>query len=127
MAVSLVSTGITFPDATTQTTAASAVTAGNGISVSSGTVAVACPTFNTIGSYVCAYGGSQGTTSNSLSSGSNYSAGSGASQISSGGVSYGGPCASAGFNITNNLSGTWKWMSAFTAGYGGVGVACRVS
>jgi len=102
------------------------VTAGNGISVSSGTVAVACPGFNTVGSYcfVGNYAGFSGT----FTSGTNYSVGLANQQIASSTINQQGD-GTIVFNVVNNLSGTWKWMAA-TLAYGphGVyGLACRVS
>jgi hypothetical protein len=101
--------------------------AGNGISVSGATgavtFAVACPTFNTVGSYAqvmisADYGGTQ-----SVSSGSNYSAGVNQNQLSS------SSCAgSSDWNNTNNLSGTWKWMGNSRTENGRImAIACRVS
>jgi len=108
--------------------------AGNGISVSGATgavtFAVACPTFNTVGSYAGA--GSGSITGFGLTSGSNYSAGNGNGQMRSSTIQF---WSSDGVTSaqTNNLSGTWKWMSAsFSTASGqgdtwGSGVACRVS
>ena len=115
MAVSLVSTGVTFPDNTTQTTAASAVTAGNGISVSSGTVAVACPTFNTVGSYCFV------RKPGSFTAGSNYAFTDTWSGFSS--------CGFAVSGGANQISGTWKVMSANVnaGGSDAYMLGCRVS
>lgn len=80
--------------------------AGNGIAVSAATGAVtfsaACPTFNTVGSYVL------GGTNSATSAGTNYSAGSGSGQIQSSFVF--AACAVTSFSYANNLSGTWKSM-----------------
>jgi len=110
----LVSNGTTW---TSGGAGVSSAVAGNGISVSASTgavtFAVAAPSFNSIGSYVWAYfyvpggGGTQTVTS-----GSNYSAGSGAAQIQSYATSSGVSNATIS---QNNLSGTWKWMSATTS------------
>ena len=131
MPVSLVSSGVTFPDNTTQTTAASAVTAGNGISVSSGTVAVACPTFNTVGSYATVCANSALNASFNISSGSNYSAGTSGSSLSTW-VLARDQCGNFGeYTQTNNLSGTWKWMGGnASTGLTNIrpyAIACRVS
>ena len=140
MAVSINGTTLTFNDATTMTTAAtgtvSSVATGNGLSggtiTTTGTLVVACPTFNTVGSYVfvgVVHPG--GTGSTSVTSGTNYSAGSGKGQFCSSGTNPVG----AG-PATNNLSGSWKWMGGnLTMGgtgsccptYVGNGIACRVS
>lgn len=112
--------------------ASGGVTAGNGIGVSGSTVSVACPTFNTVGSYVLA-GSSSGNTSQ-ITSGSNYSAGTGTLAIQSYcGLQSGGnnnPGAIMNGTTSNNLSGTWKWMASSSNGdsYNGrVGLACRVA
>jgi len=102
------------------------VATGNGLSggtiTSSGTLTVACPTFNTVGSYATVIKYLAGCGGITITSGSNYAAGSGINQFQSGGV---------GNNGTNNLSGTWKWMGCtFSCGcYANyaVGVACRVA
>jgi hypothetical protein len=133
MAITVNATAITFNDATTQTTAGktgtvTSVATGNGLSggtiTGTGTLVVACPTFNSVGSYCFVTNNSQ--NGQEFTGGSNYSAGTGASQFQS--------CAtSIGCNIqidrTNNLSGTWKWMSGTTisAYYNNFGIACRVS
>jgi hypothetical protein len=108
------------------------VATGNGLSggtiTSTGTLVLACPAFNTVGSY-CTVGDFGSFSGVSWSSGSNYSAGTGLDQFISimifkdqdgGGMVY---------QKTNNLSGTWKWMSG-TYSQGGLqtfGLACRVS
>jgi hypothetical protein len=127
MAITVSGTTITFPDTTTQTTAGksgtvTSVATGNGLSggtiTTTGTLVVAAPSFNTVGSYGFGYTYLYGT----VTSGSNYSAGSGVLQFTLG---YGG----AG----NVLSGTWKWLGytqSWTCDPGGVpvsGLICRVS
>ena len=121
MAVTINGTaGITFNNATTQ---AAAVTAGNGISVASAVVAVACPTFNTVGSYCMIGTILADNTSNTP--GANYSVGTGTGQIQSACINF------TTLAQSNNLSGTWKWMgSAGTGGEGGTisaAIGCRVS
>ena len=131
MAITVSGTSIVFNDATTQTTAftggggtVTSVATGNGLSggtiTTTGTLVVACPGFNTVGSYCVV-----GNTSGSFGSGGNYAAGSGGGQLQS---------ALPGFSsgaYNNNLSGTWKWMAApnnFGCGpYGVQVIACRVS
>jgi hypothetical protein len=134
MPITVSGTQITFNDATVQTTAftggggtVTSVATGNGLQggtiTTTGTLSVACPTFNTVGSYV--YGGvfQDGYTPISAASGSNYSAGSGVNQVRS--VSSQG--------VTNNLSGTWKWMASpgsIVGNFGPnsvIGLICRVS
>lgn len=90
-------------------TSAASVTTGNGLS-GAGTVAspltVAAPSFNSIGSYVWAK--IQNNSSSTITSGNNYSPGTGDLQImssvvwSSGGI----------YTAVNNLSGTWRYMGA---------------
>lgn len=97
--------------------------AGNGIAVSAATGAVtfsaAAPTFNTVGSYVLGY-----VQNASISAGSTYSAGNGASQVQSG---YMGifSCA-VGFTSINNLSGTWRSMGG-AAAPPNLSLFCRVA
>ena len=100
------------------------VATGNGLSggtiTGSGTLVVACPSFNSVGSYVFA---ATGDPYPGMSGGSNYSAGNGSQQIQSGAIA-----SDASSYDTNNLSGTWKWMGASGTGGGGwFAVACRVS
>jgi hypothetical protein len=138
MPITVSGTSITFNDSTTQTTAGApgtvtSIATGNGLSggtiTSTGTLIVACPTFNTVGSYcfVCNLSGNGST----FTSGSNYSAGSGNGQLSSCGMIGNGFSEGTTYtpNTTNNLSGTWKWMSGTIAynNAGTFGLACRVS
>jgi hypothetical protein len=100
------------------------VATGNGLSggtiTSTGTLVVACPSFNTVGSYT--FGSNNGQISG-FSSGTNYSAGSGSNQMQSFSFLNG-----TDIQVTNNLSGTWKWMSGTTANSNGsLGLICRVS
>lgn len=108
MPSSLNGTGITFSNGTTQSTAAtgtvSSVATGNGLSggtiTTSGTLTVAAPGFNTVGSYTSA----SFVYTAAVASGGSISAGGGTNQVKS-----------AFFNgnrETNNLSGTWRNMSA---------------
>ena len=131
-------TTLTFNNGTTMTTAAtgtvSSVATGNGLQggtiTTSGTLSVACPTFNTVGSYVWGATNPNRTAGTSnVTSGSNYSAGGGGNQIGTGALNHddGG---GLGLPYANNLSGTWKWMGASgSIGAGGSvnGVCCRVS
>lgn len=132
MTITVGGTSITFNDSTTQSTAATgtvtSVATGNGLQggtiTGSGTLSIACPTFNTVGSYAMVKANYTGTGF-SLSSGSNYSAGGGNAQIMS--VSL--VTDFTGYSDTNNLSGTWKWMGNNTSfNYvAWFGIACRVS
>jgi hypothetical protein len=142
MPTSINSSGITFPNGTTQTTAATAtgtvtsVATGNGLSggtiTTTGTLVIACPAYNTVGAYV--WGHMTYNPSNfSVTSGSNYAAGTGNGQINASG--YGGLSANGyGYVQQNNLTGTWKWMSStieigngYVSGGDAWGVCCRVA
>lgn len=112
------------------------VATGNGLSggtiTTSGTLTIACPTFNTVGSY-CTAGvfrtGGGGVTYNG--GGTNYSAGSGDSQVRSIGYVVNFVDQSfARMQEQNNLSGTWKamWANQYCNGNEvASGVMCRVS
>ena len=100
------------------------VATGNGLSggtiTSTGTLIIACPSFNTVGSYC--YGGFPSLSG--LYSGTNYAAGGGNSNFQSGAADVSGPY----ILYTNNLSGSWKWMGGNQGGTGAwSGIACRVS
>jgi hypothetical protein len=102
------------------------VATGNGLQggtiTTSGTLSLACPGFNTVGSYCLVTNSGQVAT---FSSGSNYSAGSGASLLQSAALANG----QGVYFAANNLSGTWKWMAASTSSDFSqpAGIACRVS
>jgi len=122
---SIGSSGVTFPDSTVQATKGlTSLAAGTGISVSGNTITNTAPnstSFNTVGSYCF------GRIANSQpSSGSNYSAGGSGGQATSA-VIY-GDCSLVVYS-SNNLSGTWKWMSGsgYPAGVSNQGIMCRVS
>ena len=126
MPITVSGTSITFNDATTQTTAATSgvtsVATGNGLSggtiTTSGTLTVACPSFNSVGSYVTAL--ATITTTGTITAGSTYSAGTGNFQIQSIEQNNG--------TTQNNLSGTWRWMAASGLGnQSATGIACRVA
>jgi hypothetical protein len=106
----LTSTGTTWTSAPVD--AVRAVTAGNGLQggtiTNTGTLSIAAPGFNTIGSYIV--GGAELQTASppqTLVSGGDYAAGSGIQQIR--------PIYTKdATQITQgtNISGTWRWMSA---------------
>jgi trimeric autotransporter adhesin len=101
------------------------VATGNGLSggtiTSTGTLIIACPGFNTVGSYVF---GNRNNGGGATVSGTNYAAGGAGGQIRSGVYT----ATNNYFTVTNNLSGTWKWMaSSFPADEDVYGVCCRVS
>lgn len=97
--------------------------AGNGIAVSAATGAVtfsaACPTFNTVGSYVI------GAISNNTASvsGTNYSAGSTGATVQSANLWIN--CGAMTYSNFNILSGTWKSMGGTPNQ--GVCLFCRVT
>ena len=125
-------TGITVSGATGAVTVnasgtgtVTSVATGNGLSggtiTSTGTLVVACPSFNSVGSYV--FGGFLGNTSG-VTSGSNYSPGSGNSNVQSCVMDSAG----ASVQLGNNLSGSWKWMGGTVGGtIACQGIFCRVS
>lgn len=104
--------------------------AGNGIAVSGSTGAVtfsaACPTYNTVGSYVMG-GNTNSLALGTFTSGSNYSAGGGLNQITA--LNVREACGGCSIEGTNNLSGTWKWMGGNTTidTSSHASVCCRVS
>ena len=129
-------TGITVSAATgavtissTATGTVTSVATGNGLSggtiTSTGTLIIACPTFNSVGSYaqiLCQ------TNANDLTSGSNYAAGTGQLQFQSCQFAIGG--CNYQYVSVNNLSGTWKYMGSTGRGTGNdksMAIACRVS
>jgi hypothetical protein len=145
MPITVSGTQITFNDATVQTTAGgsgtvTSVATGNGLSggtiTTTGTLVVACPAHNTVGSY--AFAGARDATNpgtgRTLTFGTNYAAGAGATNMQiatmielpdGGGITV---------SFSNALSGTWKWMSKTQTynlfvgpGIGAYGIACRVS
>jgi hypothetical protein len=106
------------------------VATGNGLSggtiTSTGTLVIAAPAYNSVGSYIFAFSFNSGEFP--MNNGQSYSAGNGDRQIQAGAFSNFGDADNRA-NATNNLSGTWRWMSATTAsgGYNALGVAVRVS
>lgn len=104
---------------------------GNGLSggtiTTTGTLTVACPSFNSVGSYV--FGVMTVGSSTTITAGDNFSAGSGTNQVRSLTISLGN--VSGNSAKSNNLSGTWKYLGAtFTwsgcpADFGAL--FCRVS
>jgi len=137
MPVTIRSTDILFNNGTTQSTAATgtvtSVATGNGLSggtiTTSGTLVVACPTQNTVGSYAFM----QLRPSSSGGFGTNYGVGSGGNQVMVGMIT---PDSTAtnqgndqtfGWNLTTSgVSGTWKWMGSVNGG-NHFAIACRVS
>jgi len=83
------------------------IATGNGLSggtiTTSGTLTIAAPSFNSVGSYCLCQSQAGGNRTVSLSAGSNYSAGTGDNQIQAS-----APAGATG--SSNILSGTWKLM-----------------
>lgn len=103
---------------------AAKVNKGNGIGSSGTQLAVACPAANTVGSY--AFGGQQSYNNHTFNYGSNYAAGTGVGQISTGAVFNDGNSTNLDYN--NSFSGTWKWLGrSFTTAKQSCAVVCRVS
>jgi hypothetical protein len=134
MAVSINGTTLTFNDATTMTTAATgtvtSVATGNGLSggtiTTSGTLTIAAPTFNSVGSWCLGF--VTVTTTSSWAVGDGLAAGTGNKQVSSNQITD-SPCGPNN-NKVNNLSGTWRVYSSASStragDYYGV-LFCRVS
>lgn len=144
MPVSINNTQVVFNDATTQTTAGypnsnpsgftsntgtvTSVATGNGLQggtiTTSGTLSLAAPGFNTVGSYVLSWifnnsGNVQGGT---------YAAGTGFNQVAIARLSVGDYGQNPTADASSGLSGTWRWMAGYNqAGLYSVGIACRVS
>lgn len=98
------------------------LTAGNSMSVSASTGAVTVSysgSFNSVGSYTLAAIQNTG----GASSGSNYAAGSGTDQLRSVAVSNDLTMVA----VTNNLSGTWKWMGSPSSNGDHWTICCRVA
>lgn len=124
------STGAVTITGTGGTGTVTSVATGNGLQggtiTTSGTLSIACPGFNTVGSYACAkFNNKVGDTS----AGTNFSAGTGNNQIEN--AVWAGD--ESTYGAGNSLSGTWKWMARGVTNTGGGsigtwgGMACRVS
>ena len=113
MPISINNTTLTFNNGTTMTTAAtgtvSSVATGNGLQggtiTTSGTLSIAAPGANTVGSYATIGNVSPG----SFAFGSNYAAGTNSQQVQAATVANGGE-----IWITSAISGTWRWLGANT-------------
>jgi len=124
-------TGVTFNDTTTQSTAALPPTAGNGISVTAGAVAVACPGANTVGSYA-GVAWLRGSGSYNRTIGATVAAGNGTNQVLAGGFEGRqavGQAASINWQ-DSSISGTWQimgYVAGDNIGDHGFTMACRIS
>ena len=101
------------------------VATGNGLSggtiTTTGTLSIACPSWNSVGSYAFAFG-----VFGNFTSGSNYSAGAGGNQVLAcflDGADGGSPITTTG----NTLSGTWKYMGLSGTNIRPSAIFCRVS
>ena len=115
------------------------VATGNGLSggtiTTSGTLVVACPSFNSVGSYAQVYMRVNGNST--VTAGSDYATGTGNLQLQSAqqqdGLVDNEVIASYGTILGSGLSGTWRWMGASrttpnNVTYGiSFAIACRVS
>lgn len=132
MPITVSGTQITFNDNTTQSVAGgsgsvTSIATGNGLSggtiTSTGTLAIAAPSINTVGSYLTAF-----SSGSALTGGSDYAAGTGSGQIRS--MAEYNPNGFTNYNTNNStMSGTWRWMTGNAGGQTGalMGSACRVS
>jgi hypothetical protein len=131
MAITVNATAITFNNGTVQTTAGtgtvSSVATGNGLSggtiTTTGTLSVACPTENSVGSYciLCMNNGGGGATFTFGQNKAIQNAGNGAWQ---------GP-ASIRFNqadavVATDLTGTWKYLGPTSNQENSLVLGCRV-
>ena len=133
MPISMNNTTLTFNNGTTMTTAAtgtvSSVATGNGLSggtiTSTGTLTVACPTANTVGSYAT-IGSTAGAVTSSY--GGNYSVGTNSNQIQLLSLSVAGDGTVSLDRDTSSISGTWKMLSKNVASNNNFfALGCRVS
>lgn len=134
------SNGTTWVSQAGATGTVSSVATGNGLTggtiTTSGTLSVACPGFNTVGSYCFVAWYHNLYDPNVPSSGGNYAAGGANAQLRSGSFNTNDGFVEPGNATNDNLSGTWKWMAANGDNYPGYGIystrlvyglACRVS
>ena len=118
----LTSNGTTWTSTAPAASGVTSVATGNGLSggtiTSTGTLVVACPSFNSVGSYCM---GSV-LIITAMNSGDNRTAGGSNDQVQSSDTQLS--------FLTNNLSGTWKWMGANIPSACNprvFGIFCRVS
>lgn len=125
MAVTVNGTNIVFNDATTQTTAWTGAYTPTTAQVLSATAGLS---FNAVGSYAFVF--TYFAASQTVTSGSNYSAGSGSLQMQAA-VLYTDLCGSSPRppQGVNSLSGTWKWLAGTFGAFGTsqLGIAIRVA
>jgi hypothetical protein len=110
------------------------VDTGNGLSggaiTSSGTIVLAAPGSNTIGSYAFVLGLGGNIPTYSYAFGSNYTAGAGGGQLGIAHLYLSGGVLTVGGSY-GNITGTWKWLGAgitgLASGENVVGIAVRVA
>jgi hypothetical protein len=118
---------ITITNTSSASGTVTSVATGNGLSggtiTSSGTLVVACPTNNTVGSYALLTYNAGGCPGPGF--GDNKAAGGGYGQFSA--VALG--TESSWASGSGTISGTWKWMSGYKNDGSGLyhGLACRVA
>jgi hypothetical protein len=115
MASSLNGTGLTFSSGQTlNSPPVTSVATGNGLSggtiTTTGTLVIAAPAANTVGSYAFVAYNNNGTA---RTFGTNYAAGTGLNQLQA--ATYIDPSGTSGLWVSNSLSGTWKWLGATVA------------
>lgn len=130
MPSSLNGTGITFSNASTQSVAwpgntgtVTSVATGNGLSggtiTSTGTLVIACPTYQSIGSYV--YGRVNATSA--ITSGQTIAG----SSVQIGNSWTYDPCIGYILSTFGALPGTWRFMAGTAQNGTPVGIFCRIS
>jgi hypothetical protein len=100
------------------------VATGNGLQggtiTTSGTLSLAAPNFNTVGSYAYVF---RNSANGSMSSGASISPGTGLAQVQSTYIYVD----FSGYGTTNNLSGTYRWMGGDTGTSACIGIAVRLA
>jgi hypothetical protein len=105
------------------------VATGNGLSggtiTTTGTLVVACPGYNTVGSYaLLVTQKSIPNQSSTYAGGSNYAVGTANNQVQAGSIV---PGCGLAINFDGSISGTWKWMGPSASDAGTAALGCRVS
>jgi hypothetical protein len=105
-----------------------AIATGNGLSggpiTTSGTLTIACPNANSVGSYALVTSLNGGT----FTYGVNYAAGTAANQLGTACVYQESGETYSAISPSTELSGTWKWMGrTITSNQYACAIACRVS
>lgn len=131
----LTSNGTTWASTAPAAGGVTSVATGNGLSggtiTSTGTLTVACPTFNTVGSY-CFTKIRLDNNAGTVDAGSNYAVGSGNRQVQAGSMIQNAAAGDVSTDFSTSISGTWKYMGTsrgtnFGDGLNIMAVSCRVS